>query len=99
MHFKNATTAINQELGRIKGVQHRIYNKNKNPQVMTCLEWRNYTFKQMLRDGARIQYCAEPEFFIITWPGQESMKVTPNDIEAEWRRVYLRQKPEQAVSA
>ena len=73
-------------------VQHRTWNMNEKPQVMTCLEWRNHIFKQMLRDGARIQYSKEPELFVITWPGKESMIATPEIIEAEWRRVHLRQK-------
>ncbi len=46
----------------------------------------------MLRDGARIQYSENPELFVITWPGKESMIATPADIEAEWRRVHLRQR-------
>lgn len=73
-------------------VQHRIRNMNQKPQIMTCLEWRNHIFKQMLRDGARIQYSKDPEVFVITWPGKEPMVATPEDIEAEWRRVHLRQK-------
>ena len=72
-------------------IQHRIRNMNEKPQVMTCLEWRNHIFKQMIRDGARIQYSKEPELFVITWPRKESMIATPADIEAEWRRVHLRQ--------
>jgi hypothetical protein len=72
-------------------IQHRIRNMTEKPQVMTCLEWRNHIFKQMLRDGARIQHSKEPELFVITWPGKESIIATPTDIEAEWRRVHLRQ--------
>jgi hypothetical protein len=72
--------------------QHRIWNMDEKPQVMTCLEWRNHIFKQMLRDGARIQYCKEPELFLITCPGKEPQTATPADIESEWRRVHLRQK-------
>ena len=73
-------------------IQHRTWNMDEKPQVMTCLEWRNHIFKQMLIDGARIQYCKEPELFLITWPGKEPITATPEDIEAEWRRVHLRQK-------
>jgi hypothetical protein len=73
-------------------VQHRTWNMNQKPQVMHCIEWRNDIFKQMIRDGARIQYSKEPELFVITWPGKESMIATPEIIEAEWRRVHLRQK-------
>jgi hypothetical protein len=72
-------------------IQHRVWNKNQKPQVKTCIEWRNDIFKQMLRDGARIQHSEEPELFVITWPGKESMIATPEIIEAEWRRVHLRQ--------
>ncbi|MEN6293877.1 MAG: hypothetical protein ABFD07_17905 [Methanobacterium sp.] len=80
-------------------IQHRIWNQNEKPVVMDCITWRNHIFKQMLRDGARIQYCENPVLFVITWPGKEPIEVTPKDIEAEWRRVHLRQKPEQAVMA
>jgi hypothetical protein len=73
-------------------IQHRVWSKNQKPHVKTCIEWRNDIFKQMLRDGARIQYSKEPELFVITWPGKESEIATPEIIEAEWRRVHLRQK-------
>ena len=73
-------------------IQHRIWNMDEKPYVMNCIEWRNHIFKQMLRDGAKIQYCPNPETFVITWPGKEPMVETPETIEAEWRRVHLRQK-------
>jgi len=85
---------MSTKIGTAQSAQHRIWNRNAKPQVLTCIEWRNHTFKQMLRDGARIQYCENPEMFIITWPGQEPMTATPAIIKAEWRRVHLRQTPQ-----
>ena len=74
-------------------VQHRIWNKNAKPQVMTCEEWRNNRFKQMIMAGAKIGYNKEYEIFQISWPGKESILVSQAEIEADWKKCYLRQVP------
>ncbi len=89
---------MSTKIGTTQSAQHRIRNRNEKPIVMDCITWRNHIFKQMLMDGARILHCANPELFVIIWPGQEAMIATPEIIEAEWKRVHLRE-VEQAVIA
>ena len=74
-------------------VQHRIWNQKQESHVMTCMEWRNYRFRQMLKAGAKIGYNKEYEIFQISWPGKESILVSQAEIEADWKRNYLREIP------
>jgi hypothetical protein len=71
-------------------VQHRIWNMNEKPQVMTCEEWRNHRFQQMIEAGARIGVNKEHDMFKIAWPEQAPIIVSQAEIEADWKRCYLK---------
>jgi hypothetical protein len=40
-------------------VQHRMWNMNKTPEIMTCEEWRDHRFRQMKEAGEKIGYNKE----------------------------------------
>lgn len=76
-------------------VQHRIWNKNAKPQRMNCEEWRNYRFEQLQRDGVKIEHglCKDQEAWRLTSMKGTVMIVPQAEIEADWKRNYLRQIP------
>lgn len=70
-------------------VQHRIWNKNQKPEVMSCEEWRDHRFRQMAQAGTRTGYNKEYDLYRIAWPEKESIIVSQAEIEADWKRFYL----------
>lgn len=72
-------------------VQHRQWNKLDKPHVLSCEEWRNHRFQQMIKAGAEIRYNKEHQLFRISWVGKEPIIVSQIEIEADYNRCYLRQ--------
>ncbi len=71
-------------------VQHRVWNQNKKPHIMTCEEWRDYRFRQMLEAGAKIGYNKEYKLFKISWPEKPEIFVSLYEIEADYEKCYLK---------
>lgn len=77
-------------------VQHRIWNKNARPHVMTCEEWRDNRFNQLQNDGVKIEHglCKGQEAWRLTNTKTGTQMIVPQaEIEADWKRCYLRQVP------
>lgn len=73
-------------------VQHRIWNQNKRPRVMTCEEWRDYRFNQLKSDGVKIEHghCGPAEAWRLTNTKAGTVMIVPqSEIEADWKRCYL----------
>jgi hypothetical protein len=82
--------SINQELGRIAGVQHHTWgNENAKPHVMNCDEWRDHRFKELQEDGIIIKHghCGPYEAWLLinTKTGTE-MIVPQAEIKADYER-------------
>jgi hypothetical protein len=70
-------------------VQHRMWNMNKTPEIMTCEEWRDHRFRQMKEAGEKIGYNKEYDLYRISWPEKERIIVSQAEIEDDWKRCYL----------
>lgn len=73
-------------------VQHRIWNRNEKPHVMTCEEWRDHRFNQLQNDGVKIEHghCGPVEAWRLTNTKTGTVMIVPqSEIEADWKRCYL----------
>lgn len=71
-------------------VQHRIWNANRKPTILTCEQWRNRRFCQMVEAGAKIGFNRENQVFRIEWPEKEPIIVSQAEIRADYEKCYLR---------
>lgn len=75
-------------------VQHRIWNKTQKPHVMTCEEWREYRFNKLIKDGVKIEHGlsnGQEAWRLTNTVSGKVMVVPQTEIEADWKRCYLRQ--------
>jgi len=96
MTFKNATTTINQELGRISGVQHHAW-KIRNPTRQKSVFDKPLEFEAWLLKGMNYYYDKYGTEFETVAPGLMRIKLkggrtylrTWDDFHKEWEEYKI----------
>lgn len=90
MRFKNINTAINQELGRIAGVQHRqwgIRNRDR-PTPLIFKEWLLQGIRHYENQGFKFELVDRYTMKIVP-PGKTAIFRTCADFKDEYENEYL----------
>jgi len=92
MAFKNIHTAINQELGRIAGVQHHawgIRNRTTVPEQKDFDQWFLEGIRTYQKKGIEFEFLCPGLVKIIRGRGIPNQLRTVLDFEREYQQEYL----------
>lgn len=88
--FKNINTAINQELGRIAGVQHRQWGirNNSRPTPLSFKDWLLQGIRYYEKQGFKFELVDRYTMKIVP-PGKTAIFRTCADFKDEYENEYL----------